>query len=394
MNSVRSIVGCVRPLSKSHHRASTVDHFAASLEKFVATSTWLQKTRMTGFSKLVHLRHLDLSWNWLSHLEWLNSLTSLEFLSIKHGKYQGTLNLSALSQLRHLDVSENELTQFPDLPLGGKLTHIDASYNSLVCIPASIDQLLDLEEFNFSFNRFIVEVPAGLALLKKLRTLNMGGVVLSALPLEWTAPGSFPSLRFFSIQLTKFTEFPTTLFSLTSLTQLEVCNNKISSVPSGLLALSNLRALSLRYNDLTDLPSDLFALPNLDWLEICGNDLTSLSPRIGELSQLTYLDVSFNKLSSLPKEMSALKRLVHFHFHGNPLNDKSLADLASTSRTAAQVLSVLSGLPPSEYVENVDDSFNELPVVELPNQVKPVVLCTLQFRSCTSLGPLIDQDGL
>jgi small GTP-binding protein len=63
--------------------------------------------------------------------------------------------------------------------------------------------------------------------------------------------------------------------------------------------------LDLRDNRLTSLPPEIIKLTNLTYLDLRNNQLTSLPPEIIKLTNLTFLNLSYNQLTSLPPETLA-----------------------------------------------------------------------------------------
>ena len=94
-------------------------------------------------------------------------------------------------------------------------------------------------------------------------------------------------------------------------------NNEVIEKPSKfkltietLFTLPSLTSLNLSQNKLTSLPDNISGLKNLKVLNLSQNELTSLPGTIPSMSQLQILNLSQNKLTSLPSQVKVLKNLV------------------------------------------------------------------------------------
>ena len=120
-----------------------------------------------------------------------------------------------------------------------------------------------------------------------------------------------------------FTSLPDGVFDqLTSLTRLNLDQNKITSLPDGVFdQLTSLESLSMaRIHSLSSLPADVFdQLTSLTILNLQGIKPTSLPDGIfSGLSSLTFLDLSRGRLTSLPAGIfSGLASLTELRLSGN-----------------------------------------------------------------------------
>lgn len=103
---------------------------------------------------------------------------------------------------------------------------------------------------------------------------------------------------------------------ISSLQQLYLNNNSITSVPADINSLSNLIQLSLQFNQITSLPAEIGSLAHLQTLDIGINQLTTLPSEIGNLTNLRSLRLYNNHISSLPASITNLS-LVNFGFPGD-----------------------------------------------------------------------------
>jgi hypothetical protein len=96
-----------------------------------------------------------------------------------------------------------------------------------------------------------------------------------------------------SIQLT---QIPTSTFSLTNLTLLNLAGNQLTSVPPEIGNLKNLQALYLNQNQLTAIPDAICGLTHLWLLSLFNDKITSLPSCISGMTNLRTLGLSGNPL--------------------------------------------------------------------------------------------------
>lgn len=149
---------------------------------------------------------------------------------------------------------------------------------------------------------------------------------------------------------------------------LDLHNNRISSLPDGVMDLVQLKILNLTRNALTSLPvkilkpslielsvannklggtlfSDDVELPNLQILDVSGNSLKSLCSGILSLPSVHQLNCSVNRLTLLP-DMTTWKSMITF-----TAEDNNIAEIPE-------------GLTKLEKLKTVDLSGNNLVVLD------------------------------
>jgi Leucine-rich repeat (LRR) protein len=147
------------------------------------------------------------------------------------------------------------------------------------------------------------------------------------------------------------TQFPLSLRENTHITNLNLDNNKISSIPDWisefnnlkviylnenqisdievLTTLSNLEVLHLNANQINFIPESIADLKHLKRLFINGNNISRLPDAICNLPQLRALLVANNKLTSIPSGIGQLKHLETLNLFDNSITSipKSIGDL-------------------------------------------------------------------
>ncbi len=94
------------------------------------------------------------------------------------------------------------------------------------------------------------------------------------------------------------TKAPEYIFSQTSITTLNLSNNKLEgSLQAEIRHLENLVTLDLSNNKFTGVPAEVGQLKKLEVLNLSNNLLTGLPNELGNLSNLKLLDLSGNVYS-------------------------------------------------------------------------------------------------
>ena len=128
----------------------------------------------------------------------------------------------------------------------------------------------------------------------------------------------------------RLTSLPETVGALTNLRSLTLARNAIARLPTSLGTCANLRTLVLDDNRLETLPGDpaFFAsLSRLKTLSLKRNKLVSLPDGIGALKALVSLDVSENALVTLPSTIGRCGKLEHVDVSGNPTGNASKTEV-------------------------------------------------------------------
>lgn len=242
------------------------------------------------------LQHLDLSYN---------KLTSLPSNVLRH-----------CARLKYVNVSHNRLTTLCALP--SSVVVLDVGFNALETLPS--DLMLPspmLVEFRAGENK-LHKLPASFAQMRLLNLLDVRGNKLDAAAME-TITRACPELRDVDVSQNEIHALPHDLGLLRKLRRLDAHENWITALPASITALTELAELHLRMNRIKDLSSvrNWQCLRSLRVVDLSENKLAELPSGIASLPSLTVLDVSNNDVRGLPLELGTCSPLRRLVLHGN-----------------------------------------------------------------------------
>ncbi|WP_413199540.1 COR domain-containing protein [Nostoc piscinale] len=151
---------------------------------------------------------------------------------------------------------------------------------------------------------------------EKVTELDLSNKQLSSLPLEI---GQLANLTRLYLGNNQLRSLPPEIGQLANLTELSLHNNQLESLPPEIGQLANLTRLYLDNNQLGSLPPEIGQLANLTWLYLGNNQLGNLPPEFGQLANLTELSLHNNQLGSLPPEICQLLNLTELSLDNNQL---------------------------------------------------------------------------
>jgi len=168
--------------------------------------------------------------------------------------------------LETLVLADNELTEISPRIAGlKKLRMLDLGHNLLSAVPETMGELSGLTDFLYLHDNRLTALPAGLGRLTRLRYLNIGENPFGEFPECVCAMAGLIELRATDCGLR---EVPGSIGKLGRLRELHLRNNKLSSLPGEIGLLRELRLLDLRGNPLADLPGEIAGLPRLEKLDL------------------------------------------------------------------------------------------------------------------------------
>lgn len=190
-------------------------------------------------------------------------------------------------------------------------------------------------------------------------------------------------------------QIPGVVFTMTNLTELNLCCNQIYEVPREIVALKGLHVLILSENQLVDLPAEITFLSSLRVLEIAENYIGALPDDIGRLSNLEILRANRNRLATLPDGLAGCERLKLLNLYNNNLEALGTG-LSALSELEELNLSnnALVALPEVGRWKNLKRLYLQMNLLEaLPDMS---ALCNLELFQAhrNRLSALPDMDNL
>ena len=158
--------------------------------------------------------------------------------------------------------------------------------------------------------------PEFIEFLTSLEQLDLKFNRLSTIP---DSIGTLTSLIELDLSYNKIKSIPSSIGSLKSLKVLNLRYNKIRSLPESIGYLNSLQSLNLRANSLKNLPKTIKNIPNLKMLDLHGNKLSNAKFSLKGSTKMERLDLGLNSIEKLPKWIKNLKYLTYLGLGGNKL---------------------------------------------------------------------------
>eukprot|EP01040_Poterioochromonas_malhamensis_P010101 gene10101-10980_t len=267
----------------------------------------------------------------------MNSLTEIDF---GFNFFGGVIpsNISYCHNLQTLILTSNLFTGSLNNLTNPSLIKLDLSANGFRgSVPATINQLINLQHLDLSINQFTSTIPETLYSIKNLTSL-----LLTENNLRGTLSPNITQLK----QMKLF----------------DIENNKMyGSLPSNIGDLNaSLESLQLGKNDFTGaLPDSLCQLVNLIRFTAGQCHFNSTIPQeIGNLTKLRYLDLNHNQLNgTIPIGITLLKELNSIDFSNNLLYGTIPSSFGSNSN---QTLLNNINFKKNQLSGSIRDCFNDL----------------------------------
>ncbi|XP_024277315.1 leucine-rich repeat-containing protein 40 isoform X2 [Oncorhynchus tshawytscha] len=224
-------------------------------------------------------------------------------------------SIGELQHLQKLSLSHNKLKEFPEEIWSLKnLTCLQLQQNLLEHLPEGVGLLTNLDDFDLSNNQ-LTAVPDSLGNLNHLVKLNLSHNKLKSLP---SGISVMKNLRLLDCTHNQLESIPPVLSQMASLEQLYLRHNKLRFLPE--LPSSRLKELHVGNNQIEVLEAEhLKHLSTLSVLELRDNKVKTLPEEIKLLQGLERLDLVNNDISSLPAALALLPKLKILTLEGNPL---------------------------------------------------------------------------
>lgn len=201
-----------------------------------------------------------------THLKEINlSHNKIKSPKIDHGVF------AKLPNLLQLHLQYNSLEEFP-FPLPRSLERLLLGYNEISRLQTNaVDGLVNLTMLDLCYNHLDASTlqDKNLAKMEKLMQLNLCNNRLESMP-----PGLPSSLMYLSLENNSISSIPENYFSeLPKLHALRMSHNKLQDIPYNIFNLSNLIELNVGHNKL----KQAFYIPrNLEHLYLENNEIESM----------------------------------------------------------------------------------------------------------------------
>ncbi|GAA4417945.1 hypothetical protein GCM10023187_50850 [Nibrella viscosa] len=272
-------------------------------------------------------------------------LNQLELTSIPDEVYR-------FPNLEELDLSRNSLNRIPgrltrDIPHLKRLSvmfnglHADSlsfvknrhllalniQGNKFTDIPVSVRQNRKLESLWLGNNKLTTLDISRIRSLRRLTDLNLYNVGLSSIPPQIRR---FRRLKVLDLYYNKLTELPPSIGRLRRLEQLAISHNQLKTLPQSVRKLRRLQMLYAHHNQLSDLPARLNQLKALRIVDVGYNWFSTVPPVLSRLPSLEELDLSSNNLHDLPGSLVNLRQLKKLYLRQNPVTRKAASEAPYT----------------------------------------------------------------
>lgn len=166
-------------------------------------------------------------------------------------------------------------------------------------------------------------------LSEKLTNLDLHQNHLETLPDEL---GNLSNLKLLDLSGNQLCEIPDAVCKLSTLLTLNLSNNQLVSIPD-VSGNSNLHELFVTNNQLEALPPGLTTLEQLLVIQADHNQIKELPDTIHKVTHLKSLHLSDNLLTDLPLSLVLLDKLKVLDLRGNKFSDRRLHKLANVDQT-------------------------------------------------------------
>ncbi|KAK5649920.1 hypothetical protein RI129_000949 [Pyrocoelia pectoralis] len=327
----------LRMLKLTHNRLTTfnsdVFHGAYNLELLDLSENLITEFPEPAIKIFEGLRHLNLSSNLIQSLEnnMFTSLVNLYVLDLSRNSIANIVpgTFLGLKQLRTLDISVNSLRTIEDDAFEGldNLETLRLKDNNILLIPASaVGRLPHLNTLELDYNR-VAALSADIlkSIADQVTRLVIAKNVVRELP-----PATFQyfqQLRYLDLTRNLITTLNSDAFVgiETTLKELHLSQNKISSMSDSPLILSKLEVFDISNNQLSDLPKSTFTLmATLKTLNMSrsGRSIQIPDDLFHTLTEIESIDLSYIGLKSITSNIfSKSTHLQNIYLNNNDISE-------------------------------------------------------------------------
>lgn len=203
------------------------------------------------------------------------------------------------------------------------LSELNLFNNQVKKLPPAIGELTGLEEVNLAANKLMMTTDAmfaswasvtvlnmydnnlvrfgNLATLVKLQELRLHGNNLEEMP----ALGSHPELKIIEMHKNRIATIPDEYFAATpALERLSLWGNMLTALPTSLCKCTELLGLQVQENKLAGLPTGIAYPPKLETIFAQDNPLTTLPAELSSCTALRRVNVSKTSLDAAGLEIA------------------------------------------------------------------------------------------
>uniref|UniRef100_A0A7S1KLM5 Disease resistance R13L4/SHOC-2-like LRR domain-containing protein n=1 Tax=Percolomonas cosmopolitus TaxID=63605 RepID=A0A7S1KLM5_9EUKA len=274
------------------------------------------------------LRYLNLGGNHLSDVEdTICDMKQLEYLNLANNKLrQLASNIGDLSNLRELHIQDNYLTSLPsEICSLTNLTVLYVNRNHLRELPMDFhSSMRRLHDLNVSRNYLTEKTLENFSKMSQLRAYLLGSNRIRELPRGTSCfDTSNVEIRMVDLSNNKIHSFPTEIRrSAKTLLHLDLRNNYIQSMTTGIKYLAHLKRLDMSRNKLKTIPAYFSRLISLQLLRMSHNQVSSIHPdAFSGLKDLEEIQLDHNDLIQLPQNLGDLKKLARLMLQYNKLKE-------------------------------------------------------------------------
>ncbi|XP_053614603.1 toll-like receptor 6 isoform X2 [Plodia interpunctella] len=379
------------------------------LTHFEIVNSALETIDLSMFINKHNLAFINASSNRISVLEndkhLASSTHTLQLIDLSHNLIQILPNnyFSCFPNLLHLNLSHNYIDHLDLLTFEGlsQLETLYLSYNSLVSIDHSLARFLNLRELMLDHNQITSLKEYNFNVMAQLQTLNLSSNRISEIDdMVFQALHELQILDLSHNNVTMLTNLfddntnletlflsdnsikiiSKGIFSTMNLTQFRINNNNIS----GIIYKDTFQGIrqtdfDLSYNKIETLDSNVFSTfgSELNFLNLSHNNIYDLSNSSFTSSEyIATLDVSFNRLVKIEGYFSSLTELKYLNLSNN--------DLSNIFKDSFKNLISLNILDlSSNAIKTIEDeSFNDL------RKLKTLILSNTQLTTTFALHTL------
>lgn len=296
----------------------------------------------------------------------LNKLENLKELTILNNQPSSRLRLARNRTIKELTIRGDDGN--------GRLPARYRKFRSL--------ELLDISRNNIS------AVP-DLNGCRKIKTLQAPFNELTLDDLHGRQPKSLTDIN---LSNNKIKSVPDAISSFRNAKKLNFNNNQIEIVTEQIGALHRLEELSFYKNKLKDIPESIYALPNLKVIDLYFNAIEKADLRLGQMQSLEVLYLANNRIYSLPDNLGQLPHLRELYLHNNrisnlPSSVRGLRQLTVLRINNNSILEFPAFLFELEKLQNLDFSHNQITTLDLEHfnytQLKILALVGNPWDSAT-----------